>query len=295
VDGLWDHWPLAHTQVGFVAERALTSVNADGFNYSRGVLFGRYVFKYSDSLYLPPMEYVEGFGSVQENPLPPPDQPIPGGVPFDHQTTAGLHYHLDYLTPYWDPEGGFRLDATYQTGIPIFGEKEAFNQLLGQFSYVKSMPDFGGPQCLAPVLDWFSQTRLAFRAFGAVGLPNKGEFFALGGGQRFRGFDLSDRQGSLVWVGSVEWRVPLARGLAWDCCDHVAGLRNIYAAALYDVGNAYIRGHQVGDTAHAVGAGLRLDVAWFGLIERTTLRFDVAQTINASTPVQFWFGIQHPF
>jgi len=157
------------------------------------------------------------------------------------------------------------------------------------------MPQLNGPEVIAPVLCWFAQTRLALRAFGAYGLPDKGQYFALGGGQRFRGFDLEDRQGSLVWVGSVEWRVPIAKGLAYDCCDHVAGLRNIYAAAFYDAGNAYVRGHEVGPVAHALGAGLRLDVAWFGLIERTTLRFDVAKTVNASSPWQFWFGIQHPF
>jgi hypothetical protein len=32
-----------------------------------------------------------------------------------------------------------------------------------------------------------------------------------------------------------------------------------------------------------------------GLIERTTLRFDNAKTVNGSYPLQFWFGIQHPF
>ena len=42
--------------------------------------------------------------------------------------------------------------------------------------------------------------------------------------------------------------------------DHVGGLRNIYFAPFYDVGNAYLSGHQLGANAHAVGAGLRLDV-----------------------------------
>jgi hypothetical protein len=294
VDGLWDHWPWCHTQVGFVAERGLTEVS-DGRSFNRGVLFGRYVIAYGDSLYLPPMHYVELFGSIQDNALPFTHEPEPGAERFDHQTTAGVHYHLDYLTPYWDPEGGFRIDATYQTGVAIFGEEEAFNEVMAQVSYVKCMPDLHGPDWLEPFFCWFGQTRLALRAFGGLALPNKGEFFALGGGERFRGFDLAQRQGSLVWVGSVEWRVPLAKGLQWDCLDHVAGLRNIYAAAFYDAGNAYVRGHEVGDTAHALGVGLRLDVAWFGLIERTMLRFDVAKTVNENSPAQFWFGIQHPF
>jgi hypothetical protein len=44
-----------------------------------------------------------------------------------------------------------------------------------------------------------------------------------------------------------------------------------------------------------VGLGLRVDVAWLGLIERTMLRLDVAKTINSNAPVQFWIGVQHPF
>jgi hypothetical protein len=51
----------------------------------------------------------------------------------------------------------------------------------------------------------------------------------------------------------------------------------------------------VAPIAHAVGLGLRVDVAWLALIERTTFRFDVAKTVNSSAPVQFWFGITHPF
>jgi hypothetical protein len=93
----------------------------------------------------------------------------------------------------------------------------------------------------------------------------------------------------------VEWRVPLVKGVEWDCCDHVAGLRNAYAALFYDVGDMFVGGHSVGPVAHAVGAGLRLDVAWFGLIERSILRFDFAKTVNQNTPVQFWFGIAYPF
>ena len=148
---------------------------------------------------------------------------------------------------------------------------------------------------LEPPLRWLSDTRLAARIFGAAGLPDKGEYFTLGGGDRFRGFDLSERQGSLVWVGSLEWRVPLAKRLTWSCLDHVIGLKNIYGVAFYDIGDAYAKGLSYGPVAHAVGGGLALDVSWFGFVERTTLRFDVAKTVNASTPVMFWFGIHHPF
>jgi hypothetical protein len=284
-DGLWDHWPWSHTQVGFNAERSLMSLDDSHYN-DRGVVFGRYVFNYGSSFYLPPMQYLEAFGAVQNNDLPVPRYPVPGAERFDHASALGVHYHMDYLTPYWDPEAGFRLDATYAFGIPIWGNHESFNRLSGQISAVKGLPDG---------LGWLSETRIAARLYGAVGLPDQGQYFSLGGGGLFRGFDLGERQGSMVWIGSVEWLYPIVTGLTWDCLDHALGLRNISGVMFYDAGNAYLRGHELGDIAHAVGGGLCFDVAWFSLVERTTIRLDVAQTLNAHSPPQFNFYFQHPF
>jgi hypothetical protein len=286
VDALWDHWPWSHTQIGFNIERSLTGIDGGDTPSGRGVVFGRYVFDYGSSLYLPPMRYVELFGTIQDHSLPPARQDVPGAEHFDHQTAAGIHYHINYLTPYWDPEGGFQLDATYANGLPIFGEHEAFERVDGRIATVKYLPD-----CLGPL----AETRLAVRLYGGAALPDRSQLFSLGGSQLFRGFDLKERQGSLVWVGSLEWRVPLVRRVEWDCCDHLVGVRNVYGALFYDVGDIYVEGHSLGPVAHALGAGLRVDIAWVSLIEHTTLRFDVAKAVNTSAPVQFWFGLQHPF
>jgi hypothetical protein len=285
-DALWDHWPWPHTQVGFNAERSLTTLGGDEPASDRGVLFGRYVFEYSDSLYLPPMHYLEAFASVQENMLPTPENEPPGAVQLNNVTLTGLHYHHDYLTPYWDPQGGYRIDATYALGIPIFGEHETLNRFDAQVSFVKGLPDG---------LGWLSDTRVAARVYGAVSLPTRDLQFSFGGGELFRGLDLDQRQGSMVWVGSVEWRFPIARHLTWDCCDHIAGLRNINGAAFYDVGNSYVNGHETGPIAHALGGGIRLDVAWFSIVERSTIRLDVAKTVNSNAPTEFWLGFQMPF
>jgi hypothetical protein len=301
VDLLRDHWPWPHTQVGFNAERNLVAFDDGSAECNRGVLFGRYIFRYGSSLYLPPTEYVELFGSIQNNCLPSLRDPVPGADRFNNQTTAGVHYHLDYLTPYWDPEGGYRIDATYATGIPIFGEERPFNQVSGQASIVRAVPDLGkavpllstGP--MQPMFSWLTETRWAARLYAGAALPDDGQLFALGGSQLFRGFDLAERQGSLAWVGSLEWRLPLARRLKVDCLDHVAGLRSVYLVPFYDIGNTYLNGRSQGEAAHALGAGLRLDVAWFSFVERTTVRFDVAKTINYATPLQFWFSVTHPF
>jgi hemolysin activation/secretion protein len=126
-------------------------------------------------------------------------------------------------------------------------------------------------------------------------LPNYVQYFALGGSELFRGFSLAQRQGSALWVGSVEWRFPVIRNLNWSCFDHALNLRSIYAATFCDVGNVYLSGQSVGGTAEAVGAGLRLDVAWFTFVERTIFRVDAAKPINSAAPMQIWAGIEHPF
>src|SRR5262249_55273789 len=162
---------------------------------------GRYVFQYGSSFYLPPMEYVEAFGSVQDNFLPFSRTSMPGAERFQHETVGGLHYHRDYLTPYWDAEAGYKLDATWASGLAVLGQPAPFNQVSAQFSAVKYLPDWTGP---------LSATRLAGRIYGAGGLPDQGEFFPLGGEKLLRGFGLAQRQGNVVWVASLEWRIPLA-------------------------------------------------------------------------------------
>ena len=303
IDGMWDHWPWPHTQVGFNAEQRLATFYEGDNHARRASAFGRYVFEYGDSLYLPPMHYAEIFSVYQQNFLPVPRTVVPGAERYDSTGMLGIHYHNDLLTPYWDPEGGARFDVTYSAGLADLDADRALQQLTAEASFVKYTPDLSTyvneatliGRVLGPSLRWLSDTRWAFRAYGAVGLPNRAEYFPLGGSELLRGYDLAARQGSITWVASAEWRVPLAKRLCWDALDHSIGARNLYAALFYDVGDSYLRNQSLGPVAHSVGIGLRLDVAWFSFIERTTLRFDIAKVVNDNTPVQFWFGIRHPF
>jgi hypothetical protein len=298
VDGIFDHFPWPHTECGFVFERRIAGTYAGETPANRGVVYGRYVIDYSDSLYLPPFHYVETFLTITDDLLPFAVESVPGAERFSHQGMGGLHYHINYLTPYWNPEGGFSADISYAAGLvlpglhtpntptnEIFGTNGS-HQLLAQATYVQAMPDG---------LGWLSNTVLAFRAYGAFGLPNYVQYFALGGSELFRGFSLAQRQGNMLWVGSVEWRFPVVRDVNWSCLDRALNLRNIYAAAFTDVGDVYLSNQSIGGVAEAVGAGLRLDVAWFTFVERTILRVDVAKTINSAAPMQIWAGIEHPF
>jgi hypothetical protein len=289
VDMILEHWPYDHTEIGFVAERRLANTLRGQDNANRGVLYGRYVIDYGDSLYLPPFQYVETFGTIQDDLLPIARQQLAGAQRFQHQAMAGFHYHLYYLTPYWDPEGGVALDLSYASGVDVPGLGEpiaGLHQVMGQFTYVQAMPDGWG---------WLSESKLAMRGYGALGLPSNVQLFALGGGELFRGFDLAQRQGSALWVTNLEWRFPLAQHLDWGLCQRALEVRNVNAAIFTDIGNIYQNYHSVGGLAETVGAGLRVDVSWFTFVERTILRLDAAKTINAPTPMQFWIGVEHPF
>jgi hypothetical protein len=287
-DAVMQHWPLSHTEVGFNVERRIGDPIADPgpSDVNRAVVYGRYVFQYASSLYTNPMHYAEVFGFYADNPLPFARTIVPGAERPNSDSGAGIHYHLDYLTPYWDPEGGFRFDFTYTGGETRLADTKPLNMVESAFTYVKTLPAWTGP---------LADTKVAGRVYVGASAPDQGEQFALGGGSLFRGFDLAERQGSFLWVGNLEWRIPLVKHLHYDVCDNVAGLRGLYVVPFYDVGEIFANGHSVDGVAHAVGLGLRADVAWFGFIERSTIRLDVAKTVNAASPVQFWIGFTHAF
>ena len=76
-------------------------------------------------------------------------------------------YRLDYLTPYWDPEGGFRVDAVYESGLAGLVSDYGVHKLTTQLSFVQSAPDLShlvgsDVPVVRPVLEWFADTRFAF-------------------------------------------------------------------------------------------------------------------------------------
>src|SRR5262249_53612209 len=171
-DAVLMHWPHPSLQWGGNVEyRVGTGFLAEA-NPSRASVFGRYVLQYGTSLYLPPMHYVEAFGSYTENFLPFARQTVPGSERFDSISTGGIHYHLNYLTPYWDPEGGIAIDATYAGGVANLAKKTDLHQFSAQVSYVQFLPEWTGP---------LSETKLATRVYGAIATPLRGQFFPLGG------------------------------------------------------------------------------------------------------------------
>ena len=290
-DGLVDHWPHPRTQVGFNVEQRVAGPWLDGGQNGddtafRAVLFGRYVFQYGSSMYLPPMHYLDLYTTYQDNFLPIAREQSPGAVRPDAVWLTGLHWRLNLYTPYWDPERGVWVDLFWGSGVANLDKQVGTHQVKAELAAARALPEG---------LGYWSDVKVAARGVVMGAAPDRGQFFALGGGTLFRGFDLAERQGSFLWVANTEIRLPVIRRSDEDVLDHTVGLRNLYVAPFYDVGEAFVNGRSVNGVAHAVGAGLRADVALFSFIERVTMRFDVGKTINAASPFQFWFGVQHPF
>jgi hypothetical protein len=288
-DALFLNWPIPKLQVGLNYERRVAgpyfgTEGPDGVN--RASLFVRYVLKDTSSLYLSPMSYIEGFSAYQDNFLPFARETDPAGVRFKNVWLNGIHYRLNLYTPYWDAERGVWVDVSYGAGTANVNGQTTAQQVRAELAGVQKVPNGYG---------WWSDIRLAGRGVVASSWPSEGEFFALGGGTLFRGFDLAQRQGNMLWVANAEVRWPLIRDAHWNFFDNAAGIRNVWLATFYDVGAVYTDRRIVNNVANAVGVGLRVDTAIFSFIERATFRADVAKTINDNAGVQFWLGLQHPF
>jgi hypothetical protein len=279
--------PLEMAEVGLNYERRIGGPYGDtdgGGGPQRASAYYRWTIRQGSSLYLPPMAYHEAYALYTDNFLPNARNAEPGAVRPGELWNLGWHLRANLYTPYWDPEMGGWVDVLVAGGEAKVPEWTGMAQGRLELAGVYSLPEEVGG------------VRLAGRGVGMMAFPNRGEFFALGGGTLFRGYDLAERQGSALWVGNAELRLPFVRQAEWDTLDHTFGVRSLTAVAFYDVGEVYVRGTGVGGgVAHALGAGVRVDVAVFSILERVTFRFDVGKTINDATPFQFWFGVQHAF
>jgi len=301
VDGLFPHWPTGQTEVGYHAETRIADLQNGTPNPTMASLYGRHTFMPTASLYQRPTEYLESFVTYSGNFLPYPVEDPIGAERYNQYFSTGLHLSRYYQIPYWDPEAGYQFNLGVEGGTIDLNSWQGMGKFWGNFSFVTTLPDyshwlpFEAGTGLRRVGEYFSQSRFAARVYGGYALPSQAQIFSMGGGELFRGFALSQRQGSGITVLSGEWRLPLIRQCELDVVDRLVGLRNLYGALFCDTGNVWSSGSQVGPWATAVGAGIRADLAFLGFLERGLVRFDVGQAINAGTGVQVWFGLNQPF
>lgn len=286
-DAIFQHWPDTNTEVGGQYDHSLTPDWAS-LKRDRARVYGRYVVHETPSMYLNPVEYIEAYGRMESVASGSGDgRYVPPGVEgYNNQAGVGIRWYRNFLTPYWDPEGGYKFDLNLEYGLPIFGTYSWYDRMQAEFVYVKSMPDG---------LGYLSDSKWAFRVWGGKGWPANGYHFQLGGANLVRGLPRDAWEGDMGWVGSIEWRLPLWKKADVDFLYRIGELQNLYAVVYYDVGDIYLNNQSNSGIVSSVGVGLRLDLGWLGFIERTTIRLDVAKTVNQDQPVQFWFGLQHAF
>ncbi len=286
-DLIFQRWPDSNWEFGAQYDHSLTNDWAN-LKRDRGRMYGRYIIHETPSLYMNPVEYVEGYTRLETVAAGSGDgRYVPPGVEsYNSQAGVGVRWYRNYLTPYWDPEGGYKFDFNVEHGLPIVGTYSWYERVQAEFVLVKSMSEG---------LGYLSSTKWAFRLWGGLGLPDNGFHFQLGGPDRVRGLDRNDVEGDKGWITSVEWRLPLWKNANTDFLYRIGEMQNLYLTLFYDGGELYLNGNSQGGIVHSFGAGLRFDLAWLGFIERTTIRLDVAKTVNRDNPVQFWFGLQHAF
>ncbi|MEZ6139987.1 MAG: M1 family aminopeptidase [Zavarzinella sp.] len=288
VDGQLLHQPWPKSEIGFFAEKSLTRFLArEEFRPDRAAVWLRQNIEQTSSLYLYPREFVDIYAAYQNDFLPPPRNPNMSGVAVDPLTTVGLHYRKETLMPYWNPDDGYSIDGNVAMGLPLFGENRVSGLAWGQANVVVS--PFDG-------ISWWEDVKVAAKVFGGVAFPQNGRFFSLGGNVLFRGYDNSERQGSSMWLGSVEVRLPVVPRLNWNIVDNVVRVESIYVAPFYDIGDIYVDGHSMGPVAHAAGLSFQFNVEFFSFLERGTLKLDVARAFQSiDNATQFWVTILVPY
>ncbi len=123
VDAVFDHWPWPHTEAGFVFERRLAGTLPARAGQPRRRLWPlrHRLRRQSVSAAVSVRRVVRHHSG---RPAAVRHETVPGAERFKHQGMGGVHYHINYLTPYWNPEGGFSADLSYAAGLVLPGEKQ---------------------------------------------------------------------------------------------------------------------------------------------------------------------------
>jgi hypothetical protein len=291
---------LKDTTLGFEYLHSLTTDVSDR-QIDRGRVWLRYSpyrFTAANGL-LPEPEFLEVYArSTRQVRNEAPDPP-PGLDPLINRTAVGIAYRNDTRYPYWDPEIGSLVTAYYETGFRILGGERNYNAFGAEYAVVRKLPEG---------LGYFSNTKIAARVLGEIapGSPNA-QVFQLGGATRYRGVYPATRQGNALWLASVEYRFPLLKDVdvEFPYIDNLFTLKGVNGAVFYDIADVYQDGSQAiyqkgpslssGRISHAVGAGLRFDLAFFSFLERAQFRVDFAKDISTNQPLVVWFSLQQPF
>jgi len=89
-------------------------------------------------------------------------------------------------------------------------------------------------------------------AVWAAALPENGQLFTLGDNHLFAATISVSARGTRSGSAASNGACRLLRNLDCGCCGHALTLNQVAVAPFYDVGAAYLDGHILGSTAHAL-------------------------------------------
>jgi hypothetical protein len=286
VDSQWYEAPAPNLSIGARYEHSIAGGLFDD-PQDQARLYLRWHQVRTTSFIFPDLAYFDLYFRVGDNFFPDEDfrrPTTPGVEDYRDIRAVGVSYQLNTLLPYWNPEKGYRLEATYEYGFFALGGGESYHRAWGQLSAANRLPEG---------LAWLSETRLVGRIAGGVGAPENGEHFRFGGPLRFRGQRSEDTEGSRFWLASADWRFPLLPETNVSLVDNIGNIRSLYGSIFYDVGESYLFDDSQG-VDHAIGAGLYFHLAVLSFVEQLTLRLEFGHSLRRDTDV-LWFGIYHAF
>ena len=126
-DGVWDHVLLPHGQIGYTVEQSIATLGPQDIRSSRATCSTAAMSSCTATR-------CTSSRSTMSKPsvclrtvaCPTPISSCPATTPSTTDPPSAPHYHLNLLTPYWDAQGGLMLDASYQYGLPLFGNTRTF-------------------------------------------------------------------------------------------------------------------------------------------------------------------------
>ena len=201
-----------------------------------------------------------------------------------HESIVGMAGSLARCGPYPDPDYGWKLMPVQEFGGHFLGGEQAFwRSSLELDNYILVWPRYNH--------------KIATRLSGGWGGPADKQLFQLGGAEDLRGYRAKSVDGSRMLMGSVEYRLPLARTLAVPLPFNLVNLDAVQLAAFFDCGKAWDSGFSSQPFRKDAGLGLRFLFDTIGFLEKTVLRVDAARPVNDHSDHEwrFWFELSQPF
>jgi hypothetical protein len=199
-----------------------------------------------------------------------------------HESVIGIAGSLARRGPYPDPDYGWKLVPVQEFGGHFAGGTSSFwRSSLEMENYLLIWPRYNH--------------KIATRIKAGWGGPADQPLFQMGGADDLRGYAAKTIQGSRLLLGSIEYRLPLARSLALSTPGNFVNLDTVQLAAFFDAGKAWNSDFSPVRFHKDAGLGIRLHFDTIGFLEKTILRLDGAKALEGKKETRFWLAISQTF